>query len=429
MVSPIPDEILRSRGGNSKVTIATSASAYLIGTVSVYVVIFFCRYPSQSAQEESLMGFEFIEGNEAIARGAMQAGCDFYASYPITPASSILHHMNNFVPEKGGLVIQAEDEIASLGFCIAATMAGRKTLTATSGPGLSLYSENIGLAIMGETPLVIVNIQRQGPATGSATKGADGDVQFTRWVTSGGMPIIALSPATAEDAYRLTYIAFNFAEKYRTPVFIMGNKELGVTKESVDLASVELPPLVNRTRVESGLDDYLPHHFDKPEEVPAFSEFGGEYIARYTTSTHDKTAYLTTKPDVITEMLDHYVAKIESAIDDIALYQEDFEDGADTLIISYGTTSRSVAVAVAEARANGKKVSSLKLETIWPCPEKVIKAAMNGMKKVIVPEMNLGQYIIEIERLAPPGIEIVAVSKMDTTLVSPTEILEKGGLS
>ena len=192
------------------------------------------------------MGFEFIEGNEAIARGAMRAGCDFYASYPITPASSILHYMNEFVPHKGGTVIQAEDEIASMGFCLGAAMAGRKVMTATSGPGISLYSENIGLAIMGETPIVIVNVQRQGPATGSATKGAEGDIQFTRWVTSGGMPIIALSPATVEDSYRLTYIAFNFAEKFRTPVFVMSSKDLGVTQESCDLDSVELPPLVNR---------------------------------------------------------------------------------------------------------------------------------------------------------------------------------------
>jgi len=374
------------------------------------------------------MGFEFIEGNEAIARGAMRAGCDFYASYPITPASSILHYMNEFVPHKGGTVIQAEDEIASMGFCLGASMAGRKVLTATSGPGISLYSENIGLAIMGETPIVIVNVQRQGPATGSATKGAEGDIQFTRWVTSGGMPIIALSPATVEDAYRLTYIAFNFAEKFRTPVFVMSSKDLGVTQESCDLDSVELPPLVNRKKIEPGLAEYLPHHFDKLEDVPAFSEFGGDYIARYTTSMHDKAAYLTTNPATIQEMIDHFSAKIESAIDEISLYREDVQDGADTLIISYGITSRSVNVAVNEARKKGKKVSSLVLQTLWPCPEKVIKSAMKGMKKIIVPEMNMGQYIIEIERLAPPDAEVVGVLKMDTTLVAPSEILSKGGL-
>jgi 2-oxoglutarate ferredoxin oxidoreductase subunit alpha len=384
------------------------------------------------------MGYEFIEGNEAVARGAMRANCNFFAGYPITPASSILHYMNEFVPEAGGLVIQGEDEIASMGFCIGAAMAGRKVLTSTSGPGLSLYSENIGLAIMGETPMVIVNVQRQGPATGSATEGAEGDIQFMRWVTSGGLPIIALAPATVEEAYRLTYIAFNFSEKYRTPVFIVSNKELGVTKESADLDSVKLPPMVNRKRIPPGTIEYLPHCFEKLEDVPAISDFGGEHVARYTTSTHDKAAYLTTKPEIIQEMIDHYTAKIESAIDDITMVKEDYEDGADTLVISYGITSRSVAVAVREVRAKGKKISSLVLQTIWPVPEKVIKSAMESIRsprvskgaraRVVVPEMNMGQYIMEIKRLAPRDVEVVGVLKMNTKLVSPQEIIEKGGL-
>lgn len=374
------------------------------------------------------MGYEFVEGNMAIARGAMKAGCNFFASYPITPASSILHYMQVLVPEAGGTAIQAEDEIASMGFCLGAAMCGRKVLTSTSGPGISLYSENIGLAIMGESPMVIINVQRQGPATGSATKGAEGDIQFIRWVTSGGLPVIALSPATVEESYLLTYIAFNFAEKYRTPVFVMTNKEIGVVKETVDFDSIKLPPLIERKKVPPGQKEYLPHYFESPEEVPAIADFGGEYIARYTTSTHDKTAFLTTKPEVIQEMIDHYTAKINGAIDDLTLVKEDYQDGADTLIISYGIISRSAAVAVEQARAQGKKVSSLVLQTIWPVPEKVIKSAMKGVKKVIVPEMNMGQYLIEIERLAPQDVEVIGVCKMNTTLVSPKEIIEKGGL-
>ena len=373
------------------------------------------------------MGREFLEGNEAIARGAMKAKCDFFAGYPITPASSILHYMLEMVPAIGGTAIQAEDEIASMGFCIAAAMAGRKVLTATSGPGLSLYSENVGLAQMGETPMVIVNIQRQGPATGSATKGAEGDIQFTRWITSGGLPVIALSPATIGEAYELTYRAFNLAEEYRTPVFIMANKEIGVTRESVDLDAIELPPLVERKKVAPDRE-YVPHYFNDLTEVPAMSDFGGEHIARYTTSTHDKTAYLTTKPEVIQEMINHYAAKIDEAADDIALVKEDFQGGADTLIISYGIISRSAAVATKRARERGSKVSSLVLQTLWPVPEKAIKSAMNGIRKVIVPEMNMGQYRLEIERLAPTGVEVIGVDKMNTSLVSPTEIERTGGL-
>jgi 2-oxoglutarate ferredoxin oxidoreductase subunit alpha len=375
------------------------------------------------------MGLVFIEGNEAIARGAVRAGCGFFASYPISPASSILDHMLQLLPEAGGIAIQAEDEIASIGFCIGAAMAGRKVLTSTSGPGMSLYSENVGLAIIGETPMVIVDVQRQGPATGSATQGAESDIQFTRWGTSGGFPVIALSPASVEEAYQLTYLAFNFAEKYRTPVFLLSNKEIGMTKESVDLEAIELPPLVERKRVPPGQDRYLPHFFDRPEEVPAISDFGGAYVARYTTSTHDKSGYLTTKPEVIQEMVDHYAAKVENAVDDITLVKEDLEEGADTLVISYGIVSRAAAVAIRAARSRGRKVSSLVLQTLWPVPEKSIESAMAGVKKIVVPEMNMGQYLVEIERLAPPEVEVVSVCKMDTTLLSPSEILERGGLS
>ena len=374
------------------------------------------------------MGLEFLDGNEAVVRGALRAKCDFFAGYPITPSSTILQYMLEVLPRVGGIGIQAEDEIASIGFCIGAAMAGRKVLTATSGPGISLYSENIGLAIMGETPMVIVNVQRQGPATGSATKGAEGDILFTRWVTSGGLPVIALSPATVGESYALTYRAFNLAERYRLPVFLLTSKEIGMTRESVDLEAIELPPLVARKRPDPERD-YLPHGFDEPAEVPAISDFGGERIARYTTSTHDKAAYLTTNPAVIQEMIDHYAAKVEDAADDIALVEEDFQEGAEILVLSYGVTSRSARVAVREARANGVKVASLTLQTLYPVPETAIVSAMRGIKRVIVPEMNTGQYILEVERLAPAGVEVVGVNKMDTTLISPAEIAERGGLS
>ncbi len=374
------------------------------------------------------MGREFLEGNEAVARGAMKAGCDFFAGYPITPASSILHYMLNLVPQIGGVAIQAEDEIASMGLCIAAAMAGRKAMTATSGPGISLYSESVGLAQIGETPLVIVNVQRQGPATGSATKGAEGDIQFTRWVTSGGLPVIALSPATVGESYELTYRAFNLAEQYRTPVFVLTSKEIGVMRESVDLDEIELPPVVTRTR-EAPDEPYAPHRFERPTDVPPVSDFGGDHITRFTTSTHDKAGLLTTNPLVVQEMIDHYADKIDARVDDIALFKRDFQDGADTLIVSYGIVSRSVAVAIKQARARGVKVSSLVLQTLWPSPERAILSALDGVKKVVVPEMNMGQYVLEIERLAPRGVEVIGVNKMDTTLISPADILQRGGVS
>jgi 2-oxoglutarate ferredoxin oxidoreductase subunit alpha len=335
--------------------------------------------------------------------------------------------MMESIHQNDGVAIQAEDEIASLGFCIAAAMAGRKVLTATSGPGISLYSENIGLAIIGETPMVIVNVQRQGPATGSATKGAEGDIQFIRWVTSGGIPIVALSPATIAEAYELTYKAFNIAEKYRTPVFILTNKELAVTRESADLTAVKLPPLIKRNRFKSD-KKFSPHHFNRPEEVPQMSDFGGEHIVRFTTSTHDKTGFLTNNPQIIQEMIHHYTAKILGNSDEITLVREDFEEGAETLIISYGIVSRSAAMAVKKARQQGKRISSLVLQTLWPVPENKIKSALKGIKKVLVPEMNLGQYRLEIERLVQNRIKVIGINKMDTTLLSPEMIIKEGDL-
>jgi len=372
------------------------------------------------------MGREFLEGNEAIAAAGIKAGCNFFAGYPITPASSILHYMLNLVPGVGGAAIQCEDEIASMGFCIAAAMTGKKVMTATSGPGMSLYSENIGLAQIGETPMVIINIQRQGPATGSATKGAEGDIQFTRWITSGGMPIICLSPATVGEAYELTYRGFNLAEQYRTPVVIQASKEIGVTRESVDLDAIDLPPVWERKKADS--KHPLQHHFDKVTDVPGMLQFDGKQVARFTTSTHGKNGYLTSDPVLIQEMLDHYIQKITSARDEIALFKTDLQEGADTLILSYGITYRSVKVAVQEARAKGKKVSAMQVQSLYPVPEKAILDAMKGVKKVVVPEMNMGQYLRDIQRIAPKDIEVVGVNKMDTYLISPTEILEKGGL-
>jgi 2-oxoglutarate ferredoxin oxidoreductase subunit alpha len=197
----------------------------------------------------------------------------------------------------------------------------------------------------------------------------------------------------------------------------------------VDLDAVQLPPIVERRRAAPEAEKYLPHRFEKPEQVPAIADFGGDRIVRYTTSTHDQAAWLTTHPQVIEEMLEHYAAKIERAIEDITLVKQDFEEGADILFISYGIASRSVAVAVKQARAAGRKVSSLVLQTLWPVPERVIQSAMRGIERVVVPEMNLGQYLREIERLAPDAVEVRGVCKMNTQLITPEEILTRGGVA
>ena len=374
---------------------------------------------------------EYIEGNDAVVRGAIDAGCRFFAGYPITPASSILHGMVRELPKKGGIAVQAEDEIASMGFCIGASMAGMKSMTATSGPGLSLISENIGLAIMGETPLVIVDVQRQGPATGSATKGADSDIQFVRWGTSGGLPVVALVPTTVEECYLLTIHAFNISESLRIPVFIMSNKELGQLRERVDLDGLDKPLILERNRIDNDAGNFIPHLFHDPGDVPPMSDIGGEHTVRYTTSMHYKDGYITKRPEEIAEMMEHFTEKIISRRRELEFVQSDMDEGADTLIISYGVTARSSREAVSALRKIGRKISHLVIHSIWPVPEAAIIEAARNCKKVIIPEMNLGQYVREIERLLSGidrKIEIVPVNKMDTTLITPAEIIRGGGL-
>ena len=215
-------------------------------------------------ERENDMGLNFMEGNEAIAWGAFRAGCRFFAGYPITPATTILNTMLKLLPPAGGICIQGEDEIASMGFCLGASMAGMKVLTATSGPGISLYSENISFAIGSEIPLVIVDVQRLGPSTGSATRGADGDIQFLRWGNTGGLPVVVLAPVDAVDCYQLTVHAFNLAEALRCPVFIASNKETGMTKESFDMEAVELPEIIDRA-----LTPQTPPFYRLPPEMTA----------------------------------------------------------------------------------------------------------------------------------------------------------------
>ena len=336
------------------------------------------------------------------------------------------------LPKRGGIAIQAEDEIASIGFCIGASMAGLKSMTATSGPGISLYSENIGLAIMGETPLVIVDVQRQGPGTGSATMGAAGDIQFIRWGTSGGIPIVAFSPTTVEECYLFTIHAFNFAEQLRIPVFLVTNKELGQLRERVDLDNLSIPEIESRIKADDRIKPFIPHDFENPQDVPPMADIGGDQIVRYTTSTHDKHGLITKDADEIEEMVEHFVQKIERRKAELEFVKKDLEEGgADTLIISYGVTARSAREVVSKLRKQEKRISHLIIHSIWPVPEDAIVEAMKGCKRIIVPEMNLGQYVLEIERICKRvdnTVEVVGINQMNTNLIAPEMIISEGGL-
>ena len=371
---------------------------------------------------------EFIDGNEAIARAALRAGCDFFAGYPITPATSILIHMTRELPKVGGVAIQAEDEIASLGICIGAAMTGSRVLTATSGPGISLYSENIGLAIMGEVPLVIVNVQRMGPATGAATTGAQGDIQFMRWGTSGGFPVIVLAPTNVVDSYNLTLRAFDLSERFRCPVFIATDKETGQTQTTVDTDEFEAFSVRER-RVAPPEDTFIPGKVNQPSDVPAMSPFGASHLLRFNTSSHDDYGYITKDPHHLQKLNQHLTEKIEAHIDEISMVKHDPQPGAEALIISYGIVALSTERAAKDIRRNGGEISTLTLHSIWPVPEKEIAAAIKGMKKIIIPELNMGQYRREIERLTKDDQEIVGINQINGKLISPQTIIAQAGLS
>ena len=370
---------------------------------------------------------ELINGAQAIVRGAIHSGCNFFAGYPITPATDILLHMIRELPKVGGIAIQAEDEIASMGFCIGAAMTGQRVMTATSGPGISLYSESIGLAIMGEVPMVIVDVQRMGPATGGATTVGQGDIQFLRWGTSGGYPVIVLCPTNAQECYSLTCKAFDLAERFRVPVFLAADKEIALTLTTADVE--DFRPIPVRERQTAPVEgEFVPYRAKTQQEVPLMSPYGGAHILRFTTSTHDEFGYLTKNLEKVQKLNERLAAKVESHVDEISMVKADLQAGAQSLIISYGVTAKSMEEAVHKERARGRKVSSLTIYSLWPVPEKEIKAAMMGVNKVIVPELNLGQYRLEVERLAAEGIEIIGINRVDGELISPGEILTHGGL-
>lgn len=384
---------------------------------------------------------EFIDGAEAIARGALDAGCDFFAGYPITPASGVLMHMLRDLPKVGGIGIQGEDEIASIGFCIGAALGGAKPMTATSGPGLALYAENIGVSIMVEVPLVIVVVQRLGPATGAATAGAQGDVQFIRWGTSGGYPVIALVPTDAAECYHLTRRAFDLAQRFRVPVFLATDKEVVMTTETVRSDAFEAAPAdwpaVPRDEVVPPLAPYNSpksspsaiRRWGKGEAGRRVDSFAQEPSNRpasplhYTGSSHDEHGFITKDPQTLDRLNRHLAAKIEDHTDEIALVRSDLEAGARTLLLSYGVTARSMIEAVQMARERGQRVSALTIYSLWPVPEKAIRAALAGIDRVVVVELNLGQYRREIERIVGRSAEVAGVHRVDGELITPQQIL------
>ncbi len=364
---------------------------------------------------------ELTDGSTAIVRAALQAGCDFFAGYPITPASPILMMMLREMPSRGGVAIQAEDEIASLGMCIGAAMTGRRAMTASSGPGLSLFSEQIGLAVMGEVPVVIVDVQRMGPATGGATTVGQGDVQFLRWGTSGGYPVIVLAPSSVLECHSLTLRAFALAERFRCPVFLLTDKELNLTAATVEADAFEKPPPPKR-RVACTPDSV--YSFQPADGVPPMTHFGEHPAVRFTGSTHDERAFICKDPTTVERLNTHLAAKIEGHRDEIEMAASDLQPGARTLLVSYGITAGAMREAVRMVREAGRQVSSLTPLSLWPVPQKAIRKALAGIQRVVVAELNHGQYRREVERVVAGTAEVLGMNRVDGQMVSPNQFVE-----
>ena len=366
------------------------------------------------------MTVKFMQGNEAVAWGALAAGCKFYAGYPITPSTEIAEMLARELPKIDGKFIQMEDEIASLAACIGASVGGLKSMTATSGPGFSLMQEHIGYSAMTEVPCVIVDVQRLGPSTGQPTSPSQGDVMQARWGTHGDHPIIVLSPASVRQAFDLTVTAFNFSEKYRTPVILLLDEVIGHMREKIELPDPESVERVERMTTSVPPEWYKPFG-DSASDVPPMSDFGAGFRYHITGLLHDEIGYPTQRIDEIDPWIERIQRKIERNVGDITMVEEDGAD-ARTVVVAYGATARSARHAVKLARQRRCKVGLITLLTLWPFAEDMIAHISHSAHRIIVPEMNLGQMALEVERVA--GREkVVRVNRANGEMVTPQLIL------
>lgn len=370
---------------------------------------------------------KFIEGNDAIVAGAIAAGAKFYAGYPISPSSEIAEGAARELPRHGGLYVQMEDELSSMAALLGASLAGKKSFTATSGPGFSLMQENLGLGIMSEIPTVIVDIQRSGPSTGAATKPAQGDLMQARWGVHGDHSIIAISPSSVQDCFDLAITAFNLAEKYRTPVLFMADEVIGHLRETVTIRQPEPEEIFNRVQPAPGTKqaDFRPYNYSGTMPAPMPPVGSPDFLMRTTGSTHDEKGEFKPTPENINRVTHYLSDKIEKNADDITITREYYLEDADVALITFGCSTRSTITAVDMLRAKGIKAGMLQLVTVWPMPEKQIRAVLSKVKTILVPEMNLGQLAGEIRKYNDYGCQVLQVNRTDGILITPQQILNR----
>ena len=370
-----------------------------------------------------LTGSWFLDGDYALAEGALAAGCRFFAGYPITPSTETAERFAARIPKVGGCFIQMEDEIASIAALIGAAWGGQRVMTVTSGPGFSLMMENIGLAVMMETPMVIANVQRAGPSTGLPTLVGQQDMMQVRWGSHGDYRIIALVPDSPQECFDMTIEAFNLSETYRVPVFIMTDEIVGHMHEKLVIPPAEEIELVERKWYTGPKDKYLPYKNDK-DGIPFMVRSGDGYRFHTTGLTHDERGYPLLNAEQQVICVGHLIDKIEKNADKIIRYEEDQIKGAEVVVVSYGITSRVAVKAVQDARKAGLKVGTLRLQTVWPFPQKRITELSSRIKGFVVPEINAGQIVQEVERFTAGRCRVKSVPHYGGWVHDPKVILK-----
>ncbi|MGD8980243.1 MAG: 2-oxoacid:acceptor oxidoreductase subunit alpha [Desulfobacterales bacterium] len=365
---------------------------------------------------------KFIQGNEACVEGALYAGLDFFAGYPITPSTEIAELLSQRLPQKGGKFIQMEDEIASMSAIIGASLTGSKVMTATSGPGFSLMQEALGYAIMTEIPCVIVNVQRGGPSTGIPTHVSQGDVNQARWGTHGDHAIVTITASNHQDVFETTVHAFNISETYRTPVILLYDEVVGHMREKLVIPQKGEVPLVERLRtsVKEGVD-YHPYLPREDGRLP-MSDFGGVHRYNVTGLFHDMWGFPSDNPKIVHGLLRHLVDKIQNNVNQIARYKEYYLKDAEIILISYGSSARSANHVVFSRRPRGEKLGLLELQTLWPFPYDIVREKCANAKYIVVVEMNMGQIMQEVRTAVDRPEKVFLANRIDGVFITPTDI-------
>jgi 2-oxoglutarate/2-oxoacid ferredoxin oxidoreductase subunit alpha len=366
-----------------------------------------------------------IKGNEACAEGAIAAGVRFFAGYPITPSNEIATIMSQRLPQVGGKFIQMEDEIGSLGAAIGAVLTGLKAMDATSGPGFSLKMENLGLAAMVEVPLVLINVQRVGPSIGMATSPAQGDVMQARYGSHGDYGIITISPSSVQEMFDLTIKAVDLSERFRVPVILLADQVVGHMRERLVMPPFEEIETFYRAEPSVPKEDYLPYRGNELG-VPLMAKFGSSYHWYANSSSHGEDSFQATSDYAKSEkLIERLTNKIEKNKKQITEFREEFIDDAEIVVVAYGCTARSARGAVLKAREEGIKAGFFRPIVIWPVPDEELAQVATTAKTIIVPEMNMGQYVHPVREAVCGKAEVVSLSKVGGLVFSSNEILEK----